>query len=181
MVRQAIRAEGDHAVACFLRLVIGGRASDDQKQGDAVIPVDDGDYYVEIKECHAAFGGPGTINQIRAIKYTPLVIQAPERRCWYVVPASELVRLAAQKERGQHTEIPFECMNLALAQLEDRGFECSDQDLSSRVMEAVRIGKREDRLRVLMGDLLQAIRELGEEYKKGFDLAETRTRAPTRL
>ncbi len=165
MVRQAIRNEGNRAVERFLELVHGSRASGDQKQGDAVVHIDGQDIYVEIKECHAGYGKSGTLNQIRPIKYTPLVVQAPKRGCWYVVPAGELVRLASNKDRGQHTEIPFECMNLTLAQLEGRGFESTDQDLSRSVLSAVKLNERDGSLKTLMSELFKAIRNLGDDYK----------------
>lgn len=165
MARQAIRREGDKAVTRFRQFVAGSKDTDDQKRGDAVVSVDGEDHYVEIKECHAAAHRSGTLNQVRPIKYIPLVVDAPERGCWYVIPANELVRIAATKERGQHTEIPFECMNLTLRQLEDKGFECADNKLSQTVIEAVRQGKQEEALQRLMVELLEKVRELGQGYK----------------
>ncbi|MSQ41393.1 MAG: hypothetical protein EXR55_07065 [Dehalococcoidia bacterium] len=162
MVRQAIRREGDHAVARFLELVDGSRASGDQKKGDAVVLIDKQDFYVEIKECHAPPGRSGTLNQIRPIKYTPLMVQAPQRGCWYVVPAGELVRMAANKDRGQHTEIAFECMNLTLAQLE--GEDSSRQTWVFHRVSAVP-SSQAHAMKALMNELLQAIRKLGEDYK----------------
>ena len=128
--------------------------------------VDGQEYHVEIKESHALPGRSGPINQIRPIKYITLVVYAPRRECWYVVPPNDLVYLAAQKSRGQHTEIPFECMNLTIRQLDDQGFKCIDADLPARVFEAVRKGKRDAETRKTMTNLFSAIKALRQEYKQ---------------
>lgn len=112
--RQAIRLEGQGAEAAFLKLVPGSRPSTNAKLGDVLVVVDGAEHFVEIKECHANYGVSGTINQVRAIKFITCVIWAPSRDCWYVLSPDQLVLLASTKSRGQHTEIPFECMNLSL-------------------------------------------------------------------
>jgi len=72
--RQIIRHEGDDAEKRFLKMVSGSRETNNGKNGDAIVEVDDKYYYIEIKECSSTTMNKGTINQIRPIKYIPLVI-----------------------------------------------------------------------------------------------------------
>ena len=58
-----------------------------------------------------------TVNQVRAVKYIPLVVYYEPSGTWYVVPAHHVVRLVAPKARGQHNEIVFECSTLRVNQL----------------------------------------------------------------
>lgn len=112
--RQAIRGEGNAAEKRFFELVPGSLACRNAKEGDAIVPIDGANYFVEVKECHAELGKGGTINQVRAIKFITCVVWAPNHDCWYVISPDQLVQIAAGKSRGQHTEIAFECMNLSL-------------------------------------------------------------------
>lgn len=45
-----------------------------------------------------------TLNQVRAVKYIPLVAYHVPTEAWFVVPAPDVVRLVSSKARGQHTE-----------------------------------------------------------------------------
>jgi hypothetical protein len=87
------------------RELTGAEKSPAAAMGDAVL---DG-IGVEIKKASS-----NTINQVRAVKYIPLVVLDDPSDQWYVVPAHEVVRQVAVKSRGQHTEIPFECATLSL-------------------------------------------------------------------
>lgn len=154
--RQTIRGEGDNAEKRFLQLVDGSKKSTIQKRGDVIVVVDGAESYVEVKECHAGLdkSGSATINQVRAIKYIPCVIWAAARDRWYVLSPDSLVRLAAEKNRGQHTEIPFESMNFSLDSVDD-GFHviASDATLKAEVEDAVRRGRKASHLQELMSDL----------------------------
>ena len=55
-----------------------------------------------------------TLNQVRAVKYLPLVVHYAPTDEWYVVPAHVVVAEVSQKRRGQHTENPFESATLSL-------------------------------------------------------------------
>lgn len=150
--RQAIRGEGDRAEQEFLRLVPESRASADAKLGDVVVQIGGQPYHVEVKQCQSK---GGTINQVRALKYITCVIWAPERNpCWYVLSPDQLVQLAATKQRGQHNEIPFECMNFTLnslpAHLHTRA---TDEELLTAVCHAVGRG-------IEAADLLNAMQRL---------------------
>lgn len=136
--------------------------------------IDNRKEYVEIKECHAEPGKQqATINQVRAIKYTCCVIWAPKwapnRDCWYVISPDQLVHIAAKKERGQHTEIPFECMNFTLGFLDDNHdlcTKCKDSDLAKEVTAAIRRGRDNKVLSCLMRSLLGEIQTLKNKYFK---------------
>jgi hypothetical protein len=62
---------------------------------------------VEVKNATKA-----TLNQVRAVKYIPLVAYYEPADTWYVVPAHVIVCLVSTKVRGQHTENPFESATL---------------------------------------------------------------------
>lgn len=163
--RQAIRLEGKGAESEFLRLVPNSRASDNARLGDVIVSVDDTQHYVEVKECHAPAGSGGTINQVRAIKFITCVVQAPQQRCWYILSPDQLVRLAATKRRGQHTEIPFESMNFTLGSLSsDFHSKASDGELAANVEAAIRRGVAAENLKSLMESLLAEIVAVKQRY-----------------
>ena len=165
--RAAIRNEGQKAEHRFIELVPKAHTSDQNKLGDAVMTVDGDTEYVEIKECHAEIGKGGTINQVRAIKYICCVIWAPKHRCWYVISPNQLVRLAATKNRGQHTEIPIECMNFSLKGLpDDLHTKCTDEQLAATVANAIRRGRRNANLHEMMHRLLKDITSTKERYRE---------------
>lgn len=164
MARQAIRHEGDSAEKLFDVLLRDTRRPEKQKDGDRVVVIDGDAEPVEIKECHAAPGKSGTLNQIRPIKYITCVVHAPARECWYVIPAHALVTLAARKTRGQHNEIPFECCNLSLNTLEE--FRCTDRQLEARVKQAIRESRKNAALREAMTSLTRELKALGDRYKR---------------
>ena len=163
MARQAIRNEGAGAEARFLELVPGATPSDNPKRGDVIVPVDGDDHYVEIKECRS---DGGTINQVRAIKYICCVIWAPERGGWFVISPDQLVAIAANKDRGQHSEIPFECMNFSLNSLPgDLHSICDDAGLAERVTTAIRRGEQNGDIKRQMVKLHEQLRHLVATYR----------------
>lgn len=165
--RAAIRNEGQKAEHRFMEFVTTARPSDSAKLGDVVLTVDGDREYVEVKECHAQIGKSGTINQVRAIKYICCVIWAPNHDRWYVISPDQLVRLAATKNRGQHTEIPFECMHFGLTSLpDDLHTKCTDAKLAETVEEAIRRGRRNARLREMMFRLSEEIKSIRQRYRE---------------
>lgn len=166
MARQAIRHEGDEAESLFLSLVKSARRSDSQKKGDAVVDVDGKSHYVEVKQCTS-----NTINQVRAIKFIPLVVLAPQLSPqWLVVPPHEIVRLVVSKARGQHTEIPFESANLSLKGIAAR-FGCEDSDLDDTVTDAIRLSGKYSGVRAELGKLSSVLARLNEDTKTAIRLA----------
>ncbi len=163
--RQAIRREGEGAEQAFLRLVPSSRGTDDARRGDVIVTVDGIDHYVEVKECHASVGQGGTVNQVRPIKFIACVIWAPNQGCWYILSPDQLVLLAATKKRGQHTEIPFECMNFTLGSLpEHLHSRASDAELGVTVLAAIRRGAKAEKMSGLMSALLRDIRAIKNKY-----------------
>jgi hypothetical protein len=163
----AIRHDSDEAEAQFDRLVQNAMPSGNAKEGDRIVVVDNQPAYVEIKQCTKSSRETGTINQVRAIKCIPLVVWAKARNCWFVIPPDELVRIALEKGRGQHTEISFESMNLSLR----RGdavwpqFRCTDEELNDRIVAAVRRGRKKEHLAALMKNLKDDLFVLNQKYK----------------
>jgi hypothetical protein len=158
-MRQTLRHEGDNAKNLFKRMVTNVRRSNDFSIGDTEVNIDSNWYHVEVKDCQS-----NTINQVRAIKYQTLVIY--NDGVWYVIPPQEVVRLVAQKSRGQHTEIPFECANLALNQIQSV-YRCSDTQLAERVYAAIRMGQQQQfkEVKKVMEDLYSDLIKLKERTK----------------
>lgn len=92
----------------LFRSLTGATIAERAALGDAIV---DG-RYVEVKKATSA-----TLNQVRAVKYIPLVALSVPEMTWYVIPANEIVRQCARKRRGQHTENPFESATLSLNNL----------------------------------------------------------------
>lgn len=161
MERQSIRRGSEKAVARFLEIT-GARPSEDRRRGDAILSVEGKDHYVEIKQCRAEWYETNTVNQIRPIQFIPLVVYNPERATWYVSSATRIVRLASKKQRGQHTEIPYECINLSLSKLESDA--CDEKDLRSRVEAACLEAEAHSELRIVLQDLLRELQEVRDRY-----------------
>ena len=122
----------------------------------------DGDALLDGAPIEVKRATSGTINQVRAIKYIPLVIYfAPEDE-WYVVPAHNVVAAVSRKRRGQHTENPFESATLNLSNLSDYRVEDVKQ-LSARVREAVASSASYPALRDAMRSILADSKALAAE------------------
>lgn len=89
--------------------ITGAIPTDRAALGDAVL---DG-VTVEIKATEQTT----TLNQVRAVKYIPLVVWVSGEDAWYVIPAHRIVAIVSGRKRGQHTENPFESATLNLKQL----------------------------------------------------------------
>jgi hypothetical protein len=151
-----ISNQGRASESLFMELVPGSTRATSTSMGDASVVVDGQETAVEIKKCDSSTNG--TINQIRAIKFIPMVVHNPSRNCWYVVPATELVRYAIAKKRGQHTEISFESMNLSLSQISH--FRCTSERLADALVEAIRFDWQHEALRQQMATLLRQLQTL---------------------
>jgi hypothetical protein len=140
---------GDSAEEAFRRLT-GARPPIRAADGDAVL---DG-CHIEVKKASA-----DTLNQVRAVKFIPLVALHSPTGTWYVIPAPDVVKLVAQKERGQHTENPFESATLSLKKLD--GFKVrSESLLATAVREAIERGKSFPRLEAAMRGVLTESKRL---------------------
>jgi hypothetical protein len=97
--------------------------------------------------------------EVRKGRYIPLVaLFVPEMR-WFVIPASEIVRQCARKQRGQHTENPFESATLSLRNLENYGL-ADPSRLRDAVLSAIAEAARYPLLRELMAKVLSDSRAL---------------------
>jgi hypothetical protein len=102
-----ISGEGANAERLYCQYT-GAEQCKEPAKGDAIL---DG-HFIEIKRATS-----NTLNQVRAVKYTTMVAYHEPSDTWYVVPAHEIVRQVSRKNRGQHTENPFESATLSIANL----------------------------------------------------------------
>lgn len=120
--------------------------------GDAVID----DHPVEIKRASST-----TLNQVRAVKYIPLVAFHTPTQTWYVVPAHDVVRLVSAKGRGQHTENPFESATLSINHLDS--FQIPDESqLLNAVKEAITEANKYPKLSGEMSRVLAESKKLAK-------------------
>lgn len=118
----------------------------------------DGDALLEGHAVEVKQSSTNTINQVRPVKYLPLVVLDTRTSEWCVVPPDAVVRLAAQRQRGQHTENPFESVALNLAKLSDYGV--AETDLRSATIAAFRQGDRRADLKAAMQEIRRRSSEL---------------------
>lgn len=168
--RAAIRREGDDAENRFLNLVESSRKSEVPALGDAIVTVDQQEFYVEIKQCAAQIGASGTINQVRPIKSIPCAIWASARKKWYIFSGKKLIDIASEKPRGHHNEIAFECMTLSLRRHQgvDGAIECTDDGLDQTVREAIKEDRQFPNYARYMSELKREICTLNTRYKAKF-------------
>ncbi len=133
----------------FIRLT-GAEPSTTAAQGDAIL---DG-VPIEIKRATSI-----TLNQVRAVKFIPLVVYYVPEDAWYVVPASAVVALVSRKNRGQHTENPFESATLSVRNLDEYRVE-NPTDLKAITVAAIGEGARHPGLQAAMGEVLQDSKDL---------------------
>jgi len=104
-----------------------------------------------------------TLNQVRAVKFIPLVAFDTRDAAWFVIPAPEIIRLVVEKERGQHTENPFESATLSLANLQS--FRVKESQLKSAVLLAIEEGKKKPLLKAAMDEILRESRDLSTKSR----------------
>lgn len=121
--------------------------------GDAILE----GHPVEIKRATSA-----TLNQVRAVKYIPLVAYHEPSNSWYVIPAQAVVAAVSGKRRGQHTENPFESATLNVNSLGQ--FRVDDPgELRSRTLDAIEASSRYLELKQEMQRVLQESRRLADD------------------
>lgn len=151
MILPSLRRSGNPAEQLFRELT-GAEAAHTAALGDAILE----GHYIEVKKA-----GSPTLNQIRAVKYLPLVVYRDPPGEWYVIPANVIVQSVALKKRGQHTEIPFESAVLTLTAME--AYLVPAEGLRQAVLDAVAEGARYPELRAEMQRVLQAAQQLAQE------------------
>ncbi len=117
-----------------------GRTAEERFRGlTGAIPASrasDGDALLEGHPVEVKRATSNTLNQVRAVKYIPIVALFAPTDTWYVVPAHEVVVQVSRKARGQHTENPFESATLSLGNL--GAFRVDDpQELRLRTLQAI--------------------------------------------
>lgn len=115
--------------------------------------------YIEIKKTST-----GSVNQVRAVKYLPLVVYSSKQKCWYVVPADVVVQVVSTKSRGQHTENPFECASISLKSVERFKVE-NQEDLALAAKAAHERATQAVKVKGLMSQMLHTIRKVAETTK----------------
>lgn len=160
-VAPSIARAGDAAVSRFLRLVPNARPADTVRTGDVDLT---GPRAVEIKLTHAVNGG--TINQVRAVRFLPCAVWTPHQGKWLVFSADEIVLLASEKVRGQHTDNPFESCSINLASVDSRRYEtATDEVLPAAIARALTRGDSRTDLRRAMERLADEVSAVSEHYK----------------
>jgi len=154
-----ISGGGADAESQFIALT-GATPAARRADGDALIE----GHLVEVKSASSF-----TLNQVRATKYITLVAFEVGTGDWYVVPAHEIVRGVSRKQRGQHTENPFESATLSLRNL--TAFRLTDPSvLRTAVLNAVASSEKYPRLR-------EEMRRVRTESRRSADDALVRVRA----
>jgi hypothetical protein len=118
-------------------------------KGDAVIA----GRYIEIK--HA---GSNTLNQIRALKWSPLVVLHAPTNQWYVVPAHVLPVLVAAKKRGQHTENPLESATLSVSTLQP--YRVKEDEMLTTILNSFEEDEKHTEMKEALSSFLLEIQEL---------------------
>ena len=150
---------GNDVEAAFRRIT-GAKASERAADGDAVL---DG-CNIEVKKASS-----NTLNQVRAVKFIPLVAYHTRSEKWFVVPAPDIVKAVSPKKRGQHTENPFESATLNISTLEKFKVE-SEVDLADTVRNAIKRGESFPELRDAMRAVLAESKRLAASSRDEISL-----------
>jgi hypothetical protein len=144
-----ISSQGKSAEDLFIKLT-GAQKAAKAALGDAILE----NRFVEVKRASGS-----TLNQVRALKYIPLVVYEDTSDSWYVVPAHVVVLEVSRKSRGQHTENPFESATMSLRRLGAYRLEDESQ-LRHRTLAAIEQSDAYPELQQLMRDILSESEEL---------------------
>jgi hypothetical protein len=143
-------SRGGHSAEERYREVTGATKPVRAGSGDAEL----GGTYVEVKKATST-----TLNQVRAVKYIPLVAYHEPTNSWHVVPAHMVVCLVSAKGRGQHTENPYESATLNILAL-GKYRVSSEGDLKRATLEAIAEAKKYPDLKMAMDRVLADSRTL---------------------
>ena len=149
------------------RRVTGATRPSEQSLGDAMHIIDGTSHYVEVKKANTP-----TVNQVRPVKFCPVVVHRPVLGdVWYVFSPIEIVDMALDKCRGQHTEDPLECFNFNFTHAVLETFEkskCSSKDLLAKVEKAIHTSNSPHarRLKGLLDSHLTKVRQNVSDTKE---------------
>jgi hypothetical protein len=145
-------SRGGRTAEELFREMTGATRAATAAQGDALL---DG-HPVEVKRATSV-----TLNQVRAVKYLPIVVHYVPADVWYVVPAHAVVVEVSQKHRGQHTENPFESATLSLRRL--GAWKVDDpRSLREATLHAIALSGGYPELRSVMEGVLRESRNLAD-------------------
>jgi hypothetical protein len=144
----------------------GGRSAEDlfisltgaQRAARAAL----GDAVLEGRHVEVKHASSSTLNQVRAVKYLPLVVYHSPSDTWYVVPAHVVVHEVSQRARGQHTENPFESATINLNRLAAYRLENGSQ-LRERTLAAIEESDKYPELQQLMNQVLMESKSLAAD------------------
>lgn len=160
-----ISKEGAAAQARFCALT-GACDPDSAAAGDAKFE----GRHVEVKRASST-----TINQVRAVKYIPMIVLEKDTT-WYVVPAHRIVALLASRPRGQHTENVFESATLSTRKIQE--YRVEEKDLKTAVRAAIAAADGYPKLKEVMARVLANCRELAMESRAEVMAILTELRIP---
>jgi hypothetical protein len=143
---------GGRSAEELFREMTGALPAERAAQGDALLE----GHPVEVKRATSV-----TLNQVRAVKYLPLVVYYAPDDDWYVIPAHVVVAGVSQKRRGQHTENPFESATLSLNNLRAWRLEEATR-LRAATLEAIAVSDEYPELRTAMQEVLRESRDLAD-------------------
>lgn len=143
---------GGRSAEDLFRQMTGATPAVSAARGDALLE----GHPVEVKRATSV-----TLNQVRAVKYLPIVVHFAPTDEWYVVPAHVVVAAVSQKRRGQHTENPFESATLSLKNLHSWKVEDPDR-LREATLEAIDASDQYPELRAAMEAVLRESRDLAD-------------------
>ena len=133
-----------------------------KKSGDFDVPYKKGLRSTEMKEC-----GKNTINQVRAIRYIPLVVHFTREDYWAVIPPNELVKMASKRNAGQHGILAYENMTITTNNIEDK-WKCSGDQLHKNIIKAIKEGEKNNHMRDGMRVLQAELEGIKDRYNKKY-------------
>ena len=155
-----ITHEGTEAEELFMALT-GAHPSRYRTRGDCVLE----GHYVEVKKV----GREGQLNQIRPVKYIPLVAWHEPTGRWYVIPPHVLVNYACRRPRGQHTENPFECVALPLRLF--RSYEVPASNVAEATLFGIAIAACHRNVQAAMRAVSEQVRTMAHDHRVGVQTA----------
>jgi len=149
-----ISRSGDEAESRFMAYT-GARPARERARGDCQLD----HHYVEVKKA----GADGTLNQVRPVKYIPLVVWQQPRDAWFVIPPHVLVHHACARLRGQHSENPFECLALSLRLF--HGYRVAASELLEATRGSIAQAAAHSSVRAIMRCVLDECREQSKRHR----------------
>lgn len=160
-----ISDEGSNAEDRFCSLT-GASPAPRSRGGDALL---DG-HLVEVKKTTGR-----TVNQVRAVKYLPVAVFSEPSATWYVIPAHQIVVAVARKQRGQHTENPFESTTLDLSNFYDTAVRDPASNLKSVTLAAIAASGEFPELHDVMAEVLRTAQQTAREAHRRVSAVLART------